>query len=180
MTHSTVRFAHLLLAALVTSALLPRAVYGQESESPAYLLTVDPSGIVTGRVAADAELCDQKDPGEFWYFGCALTMGLSVTGLTGHQATDPGRPRHRGDVDGVLRIRPDEFSGFWVGLRAGLTFVNDFEAAPNVGAEFGGSRMLGRNLYLGASIGAKKAFLLNHDVGLDLNPSIRFAAGFAF
>lgn len=180
MTHSTLRFVHLLLAALCTSALLPRTVYGQEPASPSYLLTMDPSALVTGKVAADAELCDQKDPGEFWYFRCALTLGLSVTAVTGHQATEPGRPRHRGDVDAVFRVRPDEFNGFWAGLRAGLTFVDDFITAPNVGAEFGGSRMFGRNLYLGASIGAKKAFLLNHDVGLDLNPSVRFAAGFAF
>lgn len=42
------------------------------------------------------------------------------------------------------------------------------------------SWLIARRIYAGASVGAKKVFLLDDDSDLRYNPSFRVAAGYAF
>lgn len=180
MTHSTLRFAHVALAALLTVTLLPRAAQAEERPYPKQLLTIDPGGLSRGRVGADVELCASYDPDAEVWSGCYVTAGLSVSG-TAHNRTDDSRAsRHHADVDGVLRIRPERFSGGWIGLRTGLTYADRYGVRPSLGAETGISWLISRRYYVGASVGVKKVFLLEDASDLRYNPALRVAAGFAF
>ena len=180
MTHSTLRFAHVALAALIALTLLPGAAQAQERPYPKQLLTIDPSGFSRGRVGADVELCASYDPNAEVWFGCNVTAGLSVSGAAHNRASDSRAARHHADVDGVLRIRPERLSGGWIGIRTGLTYADRFGVRPSLGAETGISWLISRRYYVGSSVGVKKVFFLDDASDLRYNPSLRLSLGFAF
>lgn len=180
MTHSTLRFAHISHAALLILAMMPATARGQDRPYPSQLLTLDPRGFATGRITAETEFCDDHASVDGWSFGCNVTAGLSVSGTAHNRAADSRASRHHADVDGVLRVRFTRFTGGWFGLRTGLTYADRHGLRPSLGVESGLSFLITRRYYLGASIGAKKVFLLDAASDLRYNPAIRFAAGFAF
>jgi hypothetical protein len=83
-------------------------------------------------------------------------------------------------VEGVFRLRFAELNGAFVGLRTGLMFAAPFAAAPSLGLEVGASSLIAHRLYVGASVGARKVFLLRHGLRPDAGPSFRLVAGVAF
>lgn len=180
MTHSTLRLTAFSLAAPFALALRPGASFAQEPAYPMQLLTFDPRGFATGRVGADVEFCDERQPDQDLWFGCNFTAGVSVAGTAHDRPAGSRASRHHADVDGVLRIRPKRFSGVWVGLRTGLTYADRHGIRPGVGAEAGLSWLIRRRYYVGSSVGAKKVFFLDDASDLRDNPSLRFAAGVAF
>lgn len=170
----------LLRCALLALSWLPVTAHAQERPYPMQLVTFDPLGFATGRVAADVEFCDKRDPGDELWFGCEVTAGLSVSGTAHNRTADSRASRHHADVDGVLRIRPERFSGGWIGFRTGVTYADRYGVRPSLGAETGISWLIKRPFYVGASVGVKKVFFLEDASDLRYNPSLRLAAGFAF
>lgn len=179
MTHSTLLALHLSRAALLLLATLPGVGFAQAPQTPAGLVSVDPYGLTNHRLTMDAEFCGGELSGT--PLACALTAGLSGS-IERHTRPPSSRAaRHHADLDGFFRFRSHQsLTGWWLGLRTGVTYADRHGIRPGVGAEAGLSWLINRRFYAGASVGARKVFLLNHDVGLDLNPSVRFAAGFAF
>lgn len=98
------------------------------------------------------------------------------------KASAPGSKasKHHADTEGFIRLRSHGLSGWWLGLRTGLTFADRYGVRPSLGIDTGVSWLIARRIYAGASVGAKKVFLLDDDSDLRYNPSFRVAAGYAF
>ena len=61
-----------------------------------------------------------------------------------------------------------------------MTYADRYGARPSLGIEFGVSRLFTGRVYAGASVGARKVFLLDDASDLRYNPAFRLATGVAF
>ena len=170
----------LCVAAFVTCCGVPNPVRAQDRSRPTHLIAVDPYGLANQRLTAEAEFCDRPAPEKELAFGCGLTAGLAATIERHPRPYGSKASKHHADAEGFIRLRPDGLSGWWVGLRTGLTFTDRYGVGPSLGVETGVSWLIARRIYAGASMGAKTVFALDDDADLRYNPSFRVAAGYAF
>ncbi len=178
MMHSTFRSV-LCVAALVTGCAIPSSATAQGNSQPQNVVSVDPYGLANRRLTAEAEFCSR--PGPDAAIGCLISAGLSTT-IERHPRPEGSKAaRQHVDAEGFVRVGDREhLTGWWVGLRTGLTFADRYGVRPSLGIETGVSWLIARRIYTGASVGAKKVLLLNDDSDLRYNPSFRVAAGYAF
>ena len=174
MTRRVLRLTVLFLNLWVVGA------HAQDEFEPAQLLTLTATGFPDRQVGAGIEFCRHDPPDTWLHIGCGLTYGISVDGVIDGRPATATRPRHRGDFDVVLRARNDDLSGFFLGLRSGVTFVDGFDARPTVGADVGWNVRVSSRVLLGATAGAKHVFSLEKGSHLDLTPSFQVNAGFRF
>ena len=145
------------------------------------MVSIDPYGLANHRLTAEAEFCDEPTPGEDVWLGCSGTAGLAATIERHPRSASSKASKHHVDVEGFVRLGSRwKLTGWWVGLRTGLTFVERYGGGPSVGVDTGMSWLIARRLYVGTSVGAKKVFALDDDSDLRDNPSLRVAAGYAF
>lgn len=177
--NSTMRCAVFLVGSFVSCCAFPAVATGQHSAKPTHLVSVDPHGLANQRVTADAEFCGHGELSGS-SLGCGLNAGLTAT-FQRHPRSDGSRAsKHHADAEGFVRLRSHGLSGWWLGLRTGLTYADRYGVGPSVGVETGVSWLMARRLYIGASVGAKKVFALDDGSDLHYNPSFRLATGIAF
>lgn len=178
MLNSTFRFV-LLLPALVAYCALPNPVRAQDRSRPTHLIAVDPYGLASHRLTAEAELCGHGELSGA-SLGCGLNVGVAATIERHPRPAGSKASKHHADAEGFIRLRSHGLSGWWLGLRTGLTFAERYGVGPSLGVDTGVSWLIARRLYVGTSLGAKKVFALDDDSDLRYNPSLRVAAGYAF
>jgi hypothetical protein len=180
MMNSTFRSA-LALTAFATICALPTAVAAQGTSQPMRVVSIDPYGLANQRLTAEAEFCDGPTPeGDLW-FGCGLTAGFAATIERHPRPAGSKAARYHVDAEGLVRFGSRwKLTGWWVGLRTGLTFADRYGVGPSLGVDTGVSWLIARRLYVGASVGAKTVFAFDNDSDLRYNPSFRVATGYAF
>ena len=169
------------VAAFVVCCALPSTLTAQDVPGRWHVVSIDPFGLANHRLTAEAEFCDRPAPENELWFGCGLTTGLAAT-IERHPRPYASRAsKHHVDAEGFIRFGDrTRLTGWWLGLRTGLTFADRYGVRPSLGIETGVSWLVARRIYAGASVGAKKVFLLDDDSDLRDNPSFRVAAGYAF
>jgi hypothetical protein len=177
MMNSTLRSA-LCLAAFATICALPAAVAAQDLSGPWRVVSVDPYGLATRRLTAEAEFCNRGEPDVT--VGCRLTTGVTAS-LQRHPRSDGSTTSTpHADLEGFIRVRDGGLSGPWAGVRTGLAFAEHHGLRLSLGVEAGVSRLIARRIYAGASVGAKRIILPYWSSDLRNNPSFRVAAGYVF
>jgi hypothetical protein len=178
MMHSTFRSAPLVSAFVVCCA-LPSTLTAQVKSRPAAVVTIDPYGVANQRLTAEAEFCGHGELSGS-SLGCGLDVGLAATIERHPRPAGSKASKHHADAEGFIRLRSHGLTGWWLGLRTGLTFADRYGVGPSLGVETGMSWLMARRLYIGGSVGAKKVFALDDDSALHYNPAFRLATGIAF
>jgi len=180
MMNSTFRSA-LCAAACVNLCVFPVTLAAQDLSGPWRVISIDPYGLASQRLTAEAEFCTVPDPGDDVWLGCNLSAGLAATFERHPRPAGSKAAKQHVDTEGFVRLgKRWKLTGWWVGFRTGLTFVERYGGGPSLGVETGMSWLLARRLYAGASVGAKTVFALDDDSDLRYNPTFRVAAGYAF
>lgn len=178
MMNSTFRFV-LPVAAFLVCCALPSTLTTQDEPGRWHVVSIDPYGLASHRLTAEAEFCGHGELSGA-SLGCGLNVGVAATIERHPRPAGSKASKHHADAEGFIRLRSHGLSGWWLGLRTGLTFADRYGVGPSLGVETGVSWLIARRLYVGTSVGAKTVFALDDDSDLRYNPSLRVAAGYAF
>ena len=164
---------------VLTFSAVPNPALAQGRSRPTHLISVDPYGLANHRLTAEAEFCGHGELSGT-SLGCGLNVGLAATVEQHPRPAGSKASKHHADAEGFIRLRSHGLSGWWLGLRTGLTFADRYGVGPSLGVDTGMSWLISRRIYVGTSVGAKTVFALDNDSDLRYNPSFRVAAGYAF
>ena len=179
MTHSTLRFAHVALATLVTLAVIPRAATAQSG--PYRAVSVDLAGAHQQRYGVDYETCAEHEfePEGDLHIGCSLTYGGTISsGMT----TGSSRPERYVDADVFARIflGTRRFHGWSIDVGTGLTVVPEHGPRPSLHAGLNRSWRVGPHLYAITGAGVRGVLGMPDGIRAGTNPTLRANLGVAF
>jgi len=140
-------------------------------------LAVDVRGLTEQRLTGEYEVCSGRGPDI--PIGCTLTAGVTATVGRHPQSDQPDAARTHFGLEGFVRMRIVELTGWSLGLRTGL-YADRHGIRPTVGVETGVSWLVARRVYAGASIGARKVFYREESTGIRLSPVVRMNIGIAY
>ena len=166
-----------LIALLVLTA-MPSAVpeAGQRASRPEHLVAVDARGLTQQQFTGEYEVCGGDNPDI--PIGCTFTAGLTATAGRHPRSELPDAARTHARLEGFVRMRIPDLTGWSLGLRTGL-YADRNGIRPTVGVETGVSWLVARRLSAGASIGATKVLYRDEATTPSLSPVARINLGIA-
>lgn len=168
-------------ATLVTILVLNTASHvseaGQRASRPEHLVAIDVRGLTEQRFTGEYEICGGYNPDI--PIGCTFTAGLTATVGRHARSEPPDAARTHAGVDGFIRMRIPDLTGWSLGLRTGL-YADRNGIRPLVGVETGVSWLVARRVYAGASMGARKVFYREEATTPRLTPVVRLDLGIAY
>ncbi len=150
---------------------------GQRASGPEHVVAVDARGLMNQRLTGEYEVCGGYNPDI--PLGCTFTAGLTATVGRHPRSEAPDAARSHAGLEGFVRLRIPDLTGWSLGLRTGL-YADRNGVRPLVGVETGVSWLLARRVYAGASIGARKVFYRDEATTPRLTPVARLNLGVAY